>query len=125
MDESLPEGEWLESVGSVLAKQPPSRWQDENEDVFSENLGLLVGKLKRVEAACLRSIPSDRGQALRVALTKPSGEERQEVILIREKDAVALKAAEAAVDDVLRRLGHLGIAAASNVLWRRLGGKGE
>ncbi len=125
MDDVLPEGDWLESVGSVLAKQPPSRWHDENEDAFAENLHLLVDKLKRVEAARLQDIPNHRGQALRVALTRPSGEERQEVVLLREQDSEALQAAEAEVDDVLRKIGRLGIAAASNVLWRRLGGKGE
>ena len=123
MDDALPEGDWLESVGSVLAKQPPTRWQDANEDVFAEQLGQFVERLKRVEALRFQNTKQDAGEAIRVALTKTTGEERQEVIVLREKDLRAMARAEAAIEAILKEHGRIGIAAASKALWNRLDGK--
>ena len=121
-DDALSEGDWLESVGSVLAKQPPTRWQDANEDVFAEQLGQFVERLKRVEATRFQNTKQTAGEAIRVALTKATGEERQEVIMIQEKDRRAMALAETAIDAVLKEHGRIGIAAASKVLWKRLEG---
>jgi hypothetical protein len=122
MDEALPEGEWLESVGSFLAKQPPTRWQDENEDMFAEQLGQYVERLKRVESARFQSRKQDAGEAIRVALTKTTGEERQEVVMVKGKDLQAMTTAEAAIEAILKEYGKIGIAAASQALWKRLEG---
>jgi hypothetical protein len=122
MDDALPEGDWLESVGSVLAKQPPTRWQDANEDMFIEQLGHFVERMKRVEAARFRNTTHNVGEAIRIALTKTTGEERQEVIIIREKDHRAMASAEAAIEAVLKAHGRIGLAAASKALWKRLDG---
>jgi len=123
MDDALPEGDWLESVGSVLAKQPPTRWQDANEDMFAEQLSQFVDRLKRVEAVRFRSVSQASGEAIRVALTKTSGEERQEVVVLREKDLRAMARAEAAIDAILKEHGKIGVAAVSKALWNRLDGK--
>ncbi len=122
MDDALPEGDWLESVGSVLAKQPPTRWQDANEDMFVEQLGHFVDRLKRVEAVRFQNTTQNVGEAIRVALTKTTGEERQEVIMIHEKDHRAMANAEAAIEAVLKAHGRIGLAAASKALWKRLDG---
>ncbi|MFZ4397465.1 MAG: hypothetical protein ACOYOU_17775, partial [Kiritimatiellia bacterium] len=123
MDDALPEGEWLESVGSFLAKQPPTRWQDENEDEFVEQLGQYAERLKRVEAARFQNRKQDTGEAIRVALTKTTGEERQEVVMIQDKDHRAMATAEAAIEAVLKAHGRIGVAAASKALWKRLEGR--
>ena len=123
MDTGMSEGDWLESVGSLLAKQPPTRWQDENEDVFSEQIGSFIERLKRVEAARFQSAKQSNGEAIRVALTKPSGEERQEVIMMQAKDLRVMDRVEAAIEAILKEHGSIGIAAASKALWKRLEGK--
>ncbi|MEI6514029.1 MAG: hypothetical protein WCO51_12275, partial [bacterium] len=77
---------------------------------------------KRVEAVRFKHAKHGAGEAIRVALTKTTGEERQEVIMIQEKELRALAQAEAAIDAVLKEYGRIGIAAASKVLWRKLDG---
>jgi hypothetical protein len=118
----MPEGDWLESVGSFLAKQPPTRWLDDNDDMFTEQLSQFVDRLKRVEAARFQNTKQTAGEAIRVALTKPTGEERQEVIMIHEKDHRAMASAEAAIEEILKEHGRIGLAAASKALWKRLDG---
>ena len=79
--------------------------------------------MKRVEAARFQSAKQSNGEAIRVALTKPSGEERQEVIMMQAKDLRVMDRVEAAIEAILKEHGSIGIAAASKALWKRLEGK--
>jgi hypothetical protein len=92
-DNRMPEADWIDSVGSLIATSPPSRWKDQDEDVFREKLGAMVQRFLRVESANFESSAGARGtgQAMRIALTKQDGVERHEVIYLNSKEQQSVK----------------------------------
>src|SRR5205823_4302454 len=81
MDNNLPEPDWLESMGSVLASTPPSLWKDGDEIVFKEKLQAVVHKFLRVESVLFAGAGKKSADSLfRVALTARDGQERDRVV---------------------------------------------
>jgi len=120
-DEGLPESEWLESVGSLLALRPPSRWQDEDEDTFHRELESIVGRLKRAETiAFARGVSGKAKTSLRIAVTKADGSERQEVIHFEAEEEYLLKELQNQITEVIAKNERLGVAAATRAIWMRL-----
>ena len=79
-DTNNAEAEWMEALGSLLTRRPPSRWKDRDELVFKERIHTLAGQFNRVLATCFDENGALPGKALRVAVTARSGEEKNVVI---------------------------------------------
>jgi hypothetical protein len=123
MDESLPEGEWLESVGSLLALRPPQRWKDEEEDTFDRELAALVGRFLRSESVVFRTAKGDKSRrGLRIAVTQADGQEKQEVIHFTPEEEKQLGDLEQDLLKLIGRNKRLGLAAASRAIWTQLKG---
>lgn len=116
-DESLPEPDWLGSVGSVLALRPPDKWKDEDEDRFHRELEALTGQFKRAESA---AFTHGGGKGIRVAITQSDGTERQEVVLVDDEDEKALNDLQSQIMRVIKQNPRLGLAAASKAIWSQI-----
>lgn len=120
-DDGLPESEWLESVGSLLALRPPSRWKDEDEDTFHRELENIAGRFKRAESIAFASGASRKTKtSLRISVTKADGSERQEVIHFEAEEEYLLKQLQNQIAEVIAKNERLGVAAASRAIWAQL-----
>jgi len=123
MDSSLAEPEWLESLGSLLATTPPSRWKDSDEDIFKERLTLIVRKFRRVESLAFNSPKTNQQLAtFRVELTTKAGNEKQGVLHLTSDES---KTADILEQDLLAMLKKyeksVALEALSRNLWKFLG----
>lgn len=121
VDEGLPESEWIESVASLLALRPPSRWNDGDEDTFYRELEGIAGRFKRAESiAFTRGTSGKAKTSLRIAVTRADGSERQEVIHFEAEEEYLLKQLQNQITEVIAKNERLGVAAATRVIWARL-----
>jgi len=120
LDDGLPEADWLESVGSVLALRPPNKWRDEDEDTFVRELESMGGRLQRVESAAFGTANGKVGSGLRIAVTQADGAERQEVIHLSSDEEQELKELQSQIAKVMAKDQRLGVAAASRAIWSKL-----
>jgi len=123
MDNSLPEPEWLESLGSLLATTPPSRWKDADEAIFTERLTPIIQKFKRVESLTFHAAKTKQQSAtFRVELTTKEGQEKQRVLHLRSEEC---KTADILEKDLLALLqkheNNVALEALSRSLWKLLG----
>lgn len=116
-DESLPEPDWLGSVGSVLTLRPPDKWKDEDEDTFERELANLSGRFKRTESV---TFTHGGGKGVRVAITQADGTERQEVVQIEAGDDKLMHDLQTQIMTVIKKNRRLGIAAASQAIWAQI-----
>lgn len=120
-DANLAEDAWLESLGNLLALQPPSRWRDEDEDTFNRELSALAVRLKNLESiAFSQHRAGDFAEAFRVSLTRNDGSEAQEVVFVDKAKSDAVDAMAKEIDDILHRDRQLGMAALSRIVWSKL-----
>lgn len=120
-DDQLAEGEWLESLGSLLTLRPPKLWRDENEDTFDRELPAAVGRFLRSESVAFgteRSGKSTRG--LRIAVTQADGQEKQEVVHFSHDEEAQLRKLEQDMVSLMGKNKRLGLAAASRAIWTQL-----
>jgi len=117
-DVNLPRDQWIESLGNIICSMPPSKWRDRDRDLFDEELHKLSSQFMRVEAAHFgRSEFGHNTQSLRVALTKTSGEERDQVIHLSDEQMAEVEKLEKSIADLLKAHGSIGLAAASRAIW--------
>ena len=64
-ERSLPEREWVESVGSLLCSKPPAKWLDADVAMFRDELARLARQFRRVESTVFTGGSTDRGHAMR------------------------------------------------------------
>ena len=77
-DDSLPESEWLESLGSLVALRPPAKWNDGDEGLFARELGALAGRFRRVESILFaKGTRPNNSVGIRLAVTRADGTEHQ------------------------------------------------
>jgi hypothetical protein len=123
-DAVLAEDAWLESFGSLLSSQPPSRWHDNDEDTFKRELSSHALRFRNLESIAFKARgKSEWAEAFRVALTKEDGSEVQEVIYVSKEDSEAVDQLAAALRAVLGADRRLGMAAISKVAWKYIGGR--
>ncbi len=79
-DAENPEPEWLEALGSLLTRCPPSRWKDRDEVVFCERVEAFARQFERVLATCFLRDGSLPETAIRVAVTPRNGVEKDLVV---------------------------------------------
>jgi hypothetical protein len=118
-DRILPEGDWLESVGSYLASTPPSRWKDSDEITFHERLQATVEKFRRVESVAFGSSTNQPGGSLfRIALTARDGQERDRVVRIEKTEEKRGKDLEKRIASLLKGNSRVSVYALSRLMWK-------
>lgn len=121
MDSGLSDADWIESVGSLLASTPPSRWKDENELVFNENLKTKVEKLLRVESLLFSQAGKKCAEAkIRVALTAKDGQERDQVIHLTRVEEREGKDLQKNISKLLAKNPRVSAYALSRSIWKLL-----
>jgi hypothetical protein len=126
LDDTLPEAQWLESVGSHLALKPPSKWHDAEEDLFNQELAEIATRFHRVESIVFaHGQPSKHGIAIRLAITQANGVEHEQVIHFTADEEQRMRDIQTQFETLLTKDKRLGLAAASRALWSNLekGGK--
>jgi hypothetical protein len=120
-DANLPEAAWLESLGSLLAMQPPGRWKDADEDAFSRELHSLASRFRALETIAFEKAPAKSFvEAFRVSLTKSDGSECQQVVFVENEQLADVEALVGKLEHLVGRNKVVGMAALSRVVWSTL-----
>src|SRR5581483_2411858 len=118
MDSNLPDSEWLESIGSLLATTPPSRWKDEDEAHFRGVIAEMVKKFERVESLNFSNdAKSSAHSALRVLLTARDGTEHEKVISLSKDEDTAATDLAGEIRGLLSYNPRISMGALSRVFW--------
>jgi hypothetical protein len=117
VDDATPETEWLEALGSMLVRCPPSRWKDRNELAFCERVRALSAQFNRVLATCFDKNGSLPDTAIRVAVTPRNGEEKDLVVNLSPSQARDAEKLRQSIKNLLPSGSQVSLAALSQVLW--------
>ncbi|MBD2704938.1 hypothetical protein IC229_30180 [Spirosoma sp. BT702] len=117
-DRSLPEEKWAESMGSLICSVPPASWRDPDVHRFEQEIHNLVAQFIRVEAvAFLSSKATQSGEAVRVALTQATGEERERVLHLTDEEQEQADTLKQQIMNLIGTNNQVGMVAASRALW--------
>jgi hypothetical protein len=117
-DAENPEPEWLEALGSLLTRCPPSRWKDRDETVFRERIEAFARQFERVLATCFTREGVLPETAIRVAVTPRSGVEKDLVISLSPNQATEADALLKKIRQLLPKdQPNISLAALSRLLW--------
>lgn len=120
-DTALGGDAWLESLGSLLATQPPAKWRDGDEDTFLRELNLLIQRFRDLEAiAFKRGKDVEQREAYRLAVTRQDGYESHEVIYVDVKRVREVEALTRKIQQLIGSDRNLALAALSRVTWSTL-----
>ncbi|MBV8280088.1 MAG: hypothetical protein JO170_33140 [Verrucomicrobia bacterium] len=121
IDDSLPESDWLESIGSYLALKPPSKWHDGEEDLFNNELAAWARRFRRVESIVFATgkLPSN-SVGVRLAVTQANGLEHEEVFHYTAEEEHRMIALQKRFKELFNEEGRLAFAAASQAIWTSL-----
>jgi hypothetical protein len=120
IDDATDESTWLEALGSLVTRVPPSRWRDKEEIAFREGTLALAKRFQRVESLHFGDGSQAPENAVRVALTQKTGEERDQVFhlsSIQAKEALSLKEQ---LQTQMPNDKKLAVAALSQLLWEMM-----
>jgi hypothetical protein len=117
LDAENAEPEWLESLGSLLTRCPPSRWKDRDELVFRERNNALAGQFNRVLATCFDRAGALPDTAVRLAVTPRSGLEKNIVVNLNREEAQEAANLLAELRKKLPANDQISLAALSRLLW--------
>lgn len=117
-DNGLSERPWLESLGSFLCSKPPARWMDADLIKFQEELHELAGRFRRVESTIFEGFRNEQSSATRVALTSQDGTEVTHIIYMDNKEEDDVRELENLFLQTLRKNKRIGLAAASQAMWK-------
>lgn len=121
LDNSMPEGDWLESMGSFAASTPPSRWKDSDELVFNEKLKAFAVKFLRVESVNFKdSRTANDKSAVKILITQRDGTEKEKVVYLSPKEETDAEEIEQQMKFLLQRNSRVALAALSRVAWSLL-----
>lgn len=123
-DGSLPDRQWLESLGSFVCSLPPAKWQDKEVRKFEQEINTLCSHFIRVEATAFNGQPHHDLTATRLSLTQADGHEIDQVVYLSAQEADAAETIEHAITALLQEHGRIGVAAATRALWRALAPRG-
>jgi hypothetical protein len=119
-DHQAAESDWLESLGSFLVRRPPSRWRDHDEGSFVQQVAELSQRYLRLEATHFGLNASGSHEAMRVALTRRTGEEAERVISLSTRQAQEATAVGDSLQLILPPDKNIALAALSQLMWRLL-----
>lgn len=126
MDDSLPESDWLESIGSYLALKPPSKWHDAEDDLFASELAQLATKFHRVESIIISGgKTSKNATGIRIAITQANGVEYEQVLHFNSDEEQQLLSLQEQFESILKKNNRLGLAAVSRAIWTKLESQGK
>lgn len=121
IDTENPEPDWLEALGSLLVRVPPSRWKDRDEVAFRERIEAFARQFERVLATCFLRDGSLPETAIRIAVTPRSGLEKELVVSLTPKQATETEALLAKLRPHLPAdPDNISLAALSRLLWDQL-----
>ncbi|SDF13086.1 hypothetical protein SAMN05216464_11363 [Mucilaginibacter pineti] len=120
-DLNLNADQWAESLSNLICSMPANKWRDRDMYKFGQEIHQLTQQFLRVEATVYDKTnrPADT-RSVRVSLTKPDGQERDQVIHLTAAEAEAADTLEFELQKLLSSQGQVGIAAASSLLWKML-----
>jgi hypothetical protein len=126
-DNNMPEADWIESIGSLVAIVPPSRWKDKDENIFRERLNAIAQLFLRVESVNFGSNINAKsvGEAVRIAITKQDGTERQEVLFLTKKDQQEASRVAEGMRLFLGSNHSIALSALGKITWELLNAKDE
>lgn len=123
-DDKLAYRKWLESLANHLAKKSPSRWNDSDETIFHNKLSAMAKRMLRAEATqgdiIKRGLTKEKDRAVRLALTKPNGDEFAEILHWSKSEEKKVAELEKIIADLIEKNGRAGMGAAAKALWSRL-----
>ena len=116
---------WLESVASLIAERPLTKWRDEDRPHFSVRLRQFVRRIHLLSATVAsRSTNAKQGttQSIRLSLTSTDAGQFDHVVHIDSNDAKRLKQLETALERQVRKAPDttMAIAAMARVTQRLL-----
>ncbi len=114
-DEKLDDQLWLESLASFVARKPPERWTDNDEEEFHQRLTFFARRFRQVEAIHFPG-QDETESAYRIAVTCADGRQTERVFRTTAEQEAAIKAAEAELAPLLDRAGRIGRIAAARLL---------
>jgi hypothetical protein len=115
--DAISEGDWLETLGSLIVRRPPSRWRDQDEIAFKQQVFDLAQRYLRIEATCFGSNASSAAEAVRIALTRTSGEEVDRVITLSSRQSEEAQQTRRQLVDKLPADKNVALAALSQLMW--------
>jgi len=120
-DSNLPKEAWLEAMGNFLCSMPVPKWKDKDVFKYMQEIHNLTKQFLRVEATLYKKDEiSSIGHSVRVALTRPNGEEKDQVIHLINSEVENFNALTVELREILKSHGKLGVIAASEVLWEMI-----
>jgi hypothetical protein len=117
-DQTLPEQEWVEAVGSLLCSKPPAKWVDRDESAFREEFARLVRLFRRVESTAFAARNGARAGAVRVAITCQDGTEVEQVVYHDTAEEGRVAELESTFFRIIATEKRIGLVAASRALRR-------
>ncbi len=114
-DEKLDDRAWLESLASFVARKPPERWLDSDEEEFHQRLSFLTRRFRQVEAIHFPGQGEDES-AYRVAVTCADGRQTERIFRTTAEQEEAIAEAERALAPLLAQTGRIGRIAAARLL---------
>lgn len=122
-DKTLADTQWIESIGTLVAKKAPERWHDSDEHEFYERIEALASRFKRVESVGSFNGNGNDAQSLdrciRLTVTTPNGFEANEILHWTPEDDHRLQRAEKALNVLIHSHGRFAIAAAARLFCQR------
>lgn len=120
IDDGTEESVWLEALGSLVTRVPPSRWRDKDETAFREGILALVKQFLRVESLHFGEGSQAPDNAVRIALTQKTGEERDQVFHLSTSQAKEALTLRKQLQTQMPKDKKLAIAALSQLLWEMM-----
>ena len=115
--------DWLEALGSMLVRRPPSRWRDQDETAFIAKVAEYAQHYLRVEAARLGPNASAAADAVRIALTRTSGEEADHIVTLSAKQSQEATEIRNVLLSQLPTDKSVALAALSQLMWSLMKGQ--
>ena len=117
-DNNLELSQWIESIGSNLALQPPTVWRDSDEDLFYNELGQIASAFRRTESIYFTGGGApQQSTGVRLAITRQDGTEKGQVIFLTPVEEKELLKAKEAILNIAKAHPKRGIAALYQALW--------
>jgi len=117
IDENSPQTDWLESLGSLICRKPASRWRDRDELVFNDKIKLLAGQFNRVLTTYFDENGKLPDSAVKLAITRRSGEERDLVVKLSSEKLKQAEALREELKMIMNNDRQVSLAALSHVMW--------
>jgi hypothetical protein len=121
IDTGIAGPEWLEALGSLLTRCPPSRWKDRDELVFRERILAFADQFNRVLSTCFLRDGSLPDTAIRLAVTPRNGIEKNVVVSLTPDQS---RETEKLLSELRKQLSkhnsQISLAALSRLLWDTL-----